>query len=116
MLLNLKSRIMKKLTRLILAMLILACSLNYASAAEKISKKDPVVSLTAQQKARVQVITNRVMEIKSMDKSKLTKEDKKALRSELKKLKKEARGMAVGGVFLTVLSLLAVIVLLILLL
>jgi len=107
---------MKKLTHLIFAMLVLSCSLNYAMAAENRVGKDSVVSMTAKQTMRLEVITRRVEEIKLIDKSDLTRADKKALKTELRQLKKEARGMAIGGVFLTVLSLLAVIVLLILLL
>jgi cytochrome c-type biogenesis protein CcmH/NrfG len=107
---------MKKLTRLFLATLIVFCSLNFPSMAASKAEKAPHETLTPQQQVRLQVITERLTEIKHMDKSTLTKSEKKSLKSELKQLKKEARGMAVGGVFLTVASLLAVIVLLILLL
>lgn len=107
---------MKKIIRLIFAILILTCSINSASAVENGAAKHAEVPLSAQQELRLGIITGRVKEIKSMDKSHLSRAEKKALKTELKQLKKEAKGMAVGGVFLTVLSLLAVIVLLILLL
>lgn len=107
---------MKKLPLIVLAILILTCSLGYASATVRTVEKDPVESLTPQQKVRLQIITLRVKEIKSIDKSELNRDEKKSLRTELKQLKKEARGMAAGGVFLTVGSLLAVIVLLVVLL
>jgi hypothetical protein len=107
---------MKKLQHLIFVMLLLTCSLGYASGADKTPVKEPVTSLTVQQQLRLQVISRRLTEIKAIDKSKLSRADKKALKVELRGLKKEARGMAAGGVFLTVGSLLAVIVLLILLL
>lgn len=106
---------MKKVKRLIFISLILSGSLNYASAAIG-PGKDPVKSLTPQQTVRLEQITLRVTEIKSMDKSQLNRSDRKALRIELRELKKEAKAIAAGGVFLTVGALLAVIVLLILLL
>lgn len=56
----------------------------------------------------------RLNEIKKMDKSKLSSSEKKALRKELRTIKREA--MKSSGVFLTVGALLVVIVLLILLL
>lgn len=107
---------MKKLTHLIFIILLFSCSLNYVSAAEMRLEKDPVGSLTPQQQVRLQLITKRVMEIKTMDKSGLSRNDRKSLRIELRQLKKEARGIAAGGVFLTVGALLVVIILLILLL
>lgn len=106
---------MKKFARLVFAILILSCSLQYASAAV-MTEKVPQESLTSQQKVRLQLITKRVMEIKSIDKSKMSRQDRKSLRAELRELKKEASGIAAGGVFLTVGALLAVILLLILLL
>lgn len=105
---------MKKLIPLFFFSLILSSSLNYASAAGR--ENDPVKPLTSQQKVRLELITKRVTEIKSMDKSELSRDDKKSLRKELRELKKEANRIAAGGVFLTVGALLVVIVLLILLL
>lgn len=106
---------MKKLTHSVFAILILS-SLQHDVSAAVVPGKDPVESLSPAQKARLQVITDRVMEIKSIDRSTLSRLDRKSLRTELRELKKEASRIAAGGVFLTVGALLVVILLLILLL
>jgi len=64
--------------------------------------------------ARLEQIKSRVDEIKRMDKSTLTKAEKKALKGELKDLKKEAR--ATKGVYLSVGAIIIIILLLILIL
>lgn len=71
--------------------------------------------LTEQQQQRMQTIEQRVLEIKKMDKSSLSREERKELRSELKEMKKEAKAMA-GGVYLSVGAIIIIILLLILLL
>lgn len=73
-------------------------------------------SLTEAQKARVRVLENRVAEIKTMDRSTLSKADRKALRRELKDLNREARKMSGKSFVLILTTLIAVILLLILLL
>ncbi|MCY1514506.1 hypothetical protein D9M68_490510 [compost metagenome] len=83
-----------------------------ASAAEK---KEPKTELTAEQKARLDKIVNRVEEIRRMDKSKLSSEERKALRKELKEMKQEARVLN-NGVYLSVGAIIIIILLLILLL
>jgi len=71
--------------------------------------------------ARLQEIKDRVNEIKSMDKSTLTHEQKKELRAELREMRKEARaihssdGMG-GGIYLSVGAIIIIILLLILIL
>jgi len=71
--------------------------------------------------ARLQEIKDRVNEIKSMDKSTLTHEQKKELRVELREMRKEARainssdGMG-GGIYLSVGAIIIIILLLILIL
>ncbi len=107
---------MKKLLPLIFATLILTSPLNYASGTTIKSDKDLAESLTPEQQARLQLITKRVQEINAIDRSQLSRQEKKSLRSELRLLKKEALGIAPGGVLLTIGSLLIVILLLILLL
>lgn len=71
--------------------------------------------LTEEQKARLEAIQNRVEEIKAMDRSTLTKAEKKALKKELKDMKKEAKAIR-GGVYLSVGAIIIIILLLILLL
>lgn len=71
--------------------------------------------LTVDQQARLDKIVERVNEIKNMDKSQLTRSEKKALRSELKDMKTQARGIG-GGVYLSVGAIIIIILLLILIL
>ncbi len=65
-----------------------------------------------------QQLMNRLREIKDMDKSNLTSSEKKALRKELKQMKKEARADngRRNGVYLSVGAIIIIILLLILLL
>lgn len=62
---------------------------------------------------RAQQIEHRLIEIRNMDKSNLTRSDKKELRKEVKSLKKEARQR---GIYLSVGAIIIIILLLILLL
>ena len=73
----------------------------------------PVVD-PVEQKAEVQRLQNRLEEIKSIDKSKLSKEEKKALRGEVKAIKKELKVIS-GGVYLSVGAILLIVLLIILL-
>ncbi len=65
--------------------------------------------------AAVQPMLNRLQEIKDMDKSSLSKTEKKELRNEVKGIKKEMKA-AKNGVFLSVGAVIIIILLLILLL
>ncbi|MDB5263617.1 MAG: hypothetical protein JWQ14_2900 [Adhaeribacter sp.] len=69
---------------------------------------------TAQQQQRLLEIENRIQEIKDLDKSKLSKAERKELRTELTGLKKEARKG--GGIYLSTGAVIIVVLLLILLL
>ena len=71
--------------------------------------------MTETQKVRLAEITRRVEEIKSMDRSELSREERKALRSELQDMKKEAKAVN-GGVYLSVGAIIIIILLLILIL
>ena|ERR1700744_3566415 len=78
--------------------------------------KEAIANMTADQKeARLEEIKSRVEEIKAMDKSQLTKEDRKELRTELKSLKKESNAMG-GGIYLSVGAIIIIILVLILIL
>lgn len=59
---------------------------------------------------------NRVDEIKKMDKSSLTKIEKKELKKELKEMNKTAKALGQGGVYLSVGAIIIIILLLILIL
>ncbi|MBC7746116.1 MAG: hypothetical protein H7096_13555 [Flavobacterium sp.] len=71
--------------------------------------------LTGQQELRLKTIERRVLEIKQMDKSSLTRLERKDVRKELQEMKKEAKAMS-GGVYLSVGAIIIIILLLILIL
>ncbi len=77
---------MKKL----LYTLILTVTLSTTINAKTSNNEAPKTELTAAQKAELEHITNRVEAIKATDKSSLTKAERKALRKEVKELKKRA--------------------------
>jgi DNA-binding MarR family transcriptional regulator len=77
-------------------------------------RKDKV-ELTAEQQVQLKRITDRVEEIKNMDKSDLSKSERKALRKELKEMKNQARAMG-GGVYLSVGAIIIIVLVLILIL
>lgn len=71
---------------------------------------------TAQKEARMTEMKERVKEIKAMDKSHLTREQRKALRMELRSMNKEARRYGYTGVYISLGALIIIILLLILIL
>lgn len=102
---------MKKLVYALALVFILGFSANPIMAADRKDK----VELTAEQQVQLKRITDRVEEIKGMDKSDLSKSERKALRKELKEMKSQARAMG-GGVYLSVGAIIIIILLLILIL
>lgn len=109
---------MKKSISIFVMAIALSFGFQSAMAAGGPGKKaiaDAKKELTVQQQARLDEIVNRVNEIKDMDKSNLTRAEKKELRSELKDMKTEARSMS-GGVYLSVGAIIIIILLLILIL
>jgi hypothetical protein len=107
---------MKRMYVIALLMLLTFSSV-VAKAADKKSLKARVENMTEQQKeARVLQMKQRVMEIKNMDKSALTKIEKKRLRNELKDMNQEARALGSGGVYISLAGLIIIVLLLILLL
>lgn len=109
---------MKKIIFALTAVLILSFSAQNALSsplADKVPAKETPMT-DAQKEARVREITQRVEAIKAMDRSKLNREQRKDLRNELKELKKEARAVTGGGVYLSVGAILLIILALIILL
>ena len=103
---------MKKLIYSLILIFTLGISANTVSAAENNKAK---TEMTAEQKVQLERITNRVEEIRAMDKSDLSKSERKELRKELRELKKQARA-AGGGVYLSVGAIIIIILVLILIL
>jgi DNA gyrase/topoisomerase IV subunit A len=105
---------MKKLIYSLAIVLMLGISANTVKAADKIEKAK--TEMNAEQRAQFEKITNRVEEIRNMDKSHLSRADKKELRKELKEMKNQARAIGGGGVYLSVGAIIIIILLLILIL
>ena len=98
--------------------LVMAIMLSVASPAVKANEADSKgkeTPLTEQQQARMRLIEQRVLEIKGMDKSSLSRQERKDLRKELVEMKKEAKATS-GGVYLSVGAIIIIILLLILIL
>jgi flagellar motility protein MotE (MotC chaperone) len=108
-----KLDIMKKFIYTLALIFALGISFNSAQAADKPAKNP--TELTAEQAVKLERIKTRVEEIRDMDKSNLTKAERKALRSELRELKGQARAVS-GGVYLSVGAIIIIILLLILIL
>ncbi len=85
----------------------LISTVNIASANEKNDK-----ALSATQQVKLEQLTSRVEQIRNMDKSELNRQEKRALRTELKQMKSEANAISNGGIYLSVTALLVIIVIL----
>jgi galactokinase len=103
---------MKKILYALALVFTMAISTNTVFAANKNETK---TEMTAEQRVQFDKIVNRVEEIRKMDKSNLTRAEKKALRSELREMKGQARALS-GGVYLSVGAIIIIILLLILIL
>jgi hypothetical protein len=96
-------------------MLITFVPATYAATGSNDPIKERVANMTNEEKkARAEEIKRRVYEIRDMDKSDLSREERKALRKELREMKKEAR--AIQGIYLSVGAIIIIILLLILIL
>ena len=104
---------MKRLIYSFILVFTLGISANTVSAADNKGKNK--TEMTAEQQIQFKRITDRVEEIRAMDKSSLTKSERKDLRNELREMKKQARAMN-GGVYLSVGAIIIIILLLILIL
>ncbi len=103
---------MKKFIYSLVLVFSLAISTNTVFAADK---NDPKTEMSVADKAKFDKIVSRVEEIRNMDKSNLSRDEKKELRKELKEMKEQARAMK-GGIYLSVGAIIIIILLLILIL
>jgi Flp pilus assembly protein TadB len=79
--------------------------------------KERVSKMSVQQKeSRALEIKQRVLEIKAIDKSQLTSDQRRALRKELKEMKKEARQLSPTYIYISGAGVVLIIILLIILL
>lgn len=115
---NLKPPAMKtKLFLISMMLFMLSSQFSFAvSAVDKVEEPNLPVLTKEQQQIRVKQIELRVKEIKAMDKSRLTVEERKALRKELFRIKKEMKGFTSGGVYLSVAAIVVIILVIILIL
>lgn len=107
----------RKIAILALTLLTLFASVNTYAKNDKQLWKDKAAGMTeAQKEARVTEMKARVEEIKDMDKSKLSSEDRKALRQELRDMNKEAKALGNGGIYISLAGIIIIILVLILVL
>lgn len=92
---------------LVAVALMLLSSTSYAKPRAK--------TLTAEHQVRMVQIDARIHEIKAMDLASLSRQERKALRKEVIQLKKEATGIATGGVYLSVAAIIILLVLILIL-
>jgi hypothetical protein len=105
---------MRKITFIgMLALLMLSIVPTQSKATSESAPKEVVA--TAAQVERANVITARLNEIKMMDKSSMSASEKKALRKEVRAMKKESSEGG-GGIYLSIGAIIIIILLLILLL
>ena len=100
---------MKKFIYTLVLVFTLGVSTSVVSAADKVETKK---EMTAEQKVQFERLVNRVEEIRNMDKSNLSRTEKRALRKELKEMKEQARVLQ-KGVYLSVGAIIIIILLLI---
>ncbi|TAL47700.1 MAG: hypothetical protein EPN92_04570 [Chitinophagaceae bacterium] len=103
-----------KILRIASLVLLIAIALP-ASSAIIVPESSQTNSAAKTDNARAQQLLQRLEYIKGMDKSEMTRLEKKSLRKEVKEIKKEMKVMS-GGVYLSVGAIIIVILLLILLL
>lgn len=105
---------MKRLSILLIFLLIAAPAFSYNNPAEPVENVQP---FTAEEVAAIEA---RIMEIKDMDKSELTRVEKKALRVELREMRKEIRERdehhhRQGGIFISTGAIIIILLLIIIL-
>jgi hypothetical protein len=103
----------KKILRIASFVMLMAIALPASSAL--VSDSSATSSPVKTEDARTQQLLNRLEEIKDMNKSELTRLEKKSLRKEVKDIRKEMKSMS-GGVYLSVGAIIIIILLLILIL
>lgn len=99
-----------------MALLITTSTLHAANTSNGFDK-EKIARMTEEEKnARIAVMKSRVEEIRDMDRSTLSRAERKALRHELRDLNKEAKAMGRGGIYISLTGILIIILILILVL
>jgi predicted PurR-regulated permease PerM len=105
---------MKKFTLTFLTAIMLLI-MSPAQAKETTSAAPTTTTLTAEESAKVTALVNRVNEINAMDRSSMSRSEKKALRNELRSIKREVNKTQGSVVYISSGLLILIIVLIILL-
>lgn len=108
---------MKYRTLLLSIALLITTSTLHATSPGNGFDKEKIARMTEEEKnARVSAIKSRVEEIRDMDRSNLSKAERKEVRRELRDLNKEAKAIGRGGVYISLGGILLIILILILIL
>ncbi|AXY76440.1 hypothetical protein D3H65_21645 [Paraflavitalea soli] len=99
-----------------IALLITAGNLYATSSANGLDKEKIARMTEAEKDARIAAMKSRVEEIRDMDRSTLSRSERKELRRELRDMNKEARAIGRGGVYISLTGILIIILILILVL
>ena len=98
----------------IICFIILSTVTVQAADNSKKSLEEKVAAMTEEEKQqRVAEIEQRIQEIKEMDKSGLTRIEKKDMKDELRYMNKEAKALGHGGVYISLAGILLIILILI---
>ena len=107
---------MKTISKLRMATVVLTLACTAPTFANPLTPVTPTeMSSAPSDAAKTEVLLNRLNEIKNMDKSNLTRADKKALRSEVKAIKGEMKKSS-NGIYLSIGAIIIIVLLLILIL
>ena len=97
----------------LISLLLVALCLTTATPAFATDETPTTNTENPKNDARSQQLTNRLIQIRDMDKSNLTRAEKRELRKEVKQIKRDSRGK---GIYLSVGAIIVILLLLILLL
>jgi hypothetical protein len=106
---------MKKITLYLMTMIALLSFMPNSSMASNEDSTVPTEKVEKIESVEAQTMISRLEEIKAMDKSNMTSQEKKALRKEVRSIKKSLAELN-GGVYLSVGAIIIIVLLLILLL
>ncbi|MBF6641954.1 hypothetical protein IVB69_10725 [Flavobacterium sp. J49] len=106
---------MKTITKFQILLLVLSIATTAPAFATNGTHEKTPITNTAEEKAKVDVMVKRIKEIRDMDKSDLSRVERKALRKEVRDIKATLKASN-NGVYLSVGAILIIILLLILIL
>ncbi|WP_162127779.1 hypothetical protein [Flavobacterium phycosphaerae] len=106
---------MKTISKLRIGALVLTLACTTPTLASAVTPVATEISNSPSEDAKTEVLLNRLNEIKEMDKSNLSRTERKALRKEVKEIKATMKASG-GGVYLSVGAIIIIILLLILIL